>query len=937
MDATENLRKTADTLLKQQFGPESPPSPAEIDAAIEKASQALASIIPDCASPTVKASVRAILIGNWNVYEEDSRILDASSNDHREWLTQSAGLVDPARSEISWKLWSRYRKYLDTEKGRPEAVLRALDKSTTEVLRRLEDPARPGAWDRRGMVVGSVQSGKTGNYAGLACKAIDAGYKLVIVLAGMHENLRRQTQVRLDEELRGRQTRDVLNSEAQIGVGKVDPSIAVRSVTTSAVDMGNGDFSKQIAERRGLLELGSDPTYMVVKKNTHILKNINRWLKSLPEFRGDKVRGVPLLVIDDECDQASINTRDIDPDDEEQDMTAINKRVRELLSRFEQSAYIGYTATPFANIFIPPDSRDINVEEDLFPRDFIVNLEPPSNYVGATQLFGLRGVPDDEIEEQAGLPLIRPIKDHWGAFPPGHKKDHDPGCLPGSLSEALMAFMLACAVRWQRGQVRQHNSMLVHVSRFNLVQEKVENLVTEEYDRLKNRIEMNDGKPHDTDSPVLQEFRKLWERDFVTTSGSTPGSYSQPPWDELVSHLRDVAPRIQVATVNGLAKQALTYDTEAAPINVIAIGGDKFSRGFTLEGLTVSYYLRATNMYDTLMQMGRWFGYRDGYLDVCRIYTTPSLRDSYQFIAGAIEELRRDFRRMTREGARPIDFGHKVRLHPGSALLVTSRTKSRKALKMRMSLDGRLAQTLVFPLQQARNNRNFVLAREFLDELAESAGPPVEAGGIRKWEDVPGERILRFVDEFYVHQMNSFEVAQLLKEYIEDRIRHDELTHWTVAFDTSPRSNGAPLSLAGTDFRTIVRESGHKIEEEGNAVRIKVLTTPRHELIDLDEHQRQRALALSIQEFQEDRTKLEGRRRKGESEPRTPYPDLIRKERKPTHGLLVLYFVDPEASWERSLDHPATGFGVSFPGSSDSDCGIEYLANQVYQWEAGLD
>jgi hypothetical protein len=361
-------------------------------------------------------------------------------------------------------------------------------------------------------------------------------------------------------------------------------------------------------------------------------------------------------------------------------MSAINRRVRELLSSFDRSAYIGYTATPFANIFIPPDSRDINVDEDLFPRDFIVSLEPPSNYVGPTQLFGLQGIPDADIEAQPGLPLVRGIVDHWDAFPPGHKKDYEPEQLPDSLRDALMAFILACAVRWQRGQIRQHNSMLVHVSRFNLVQEKVENLIVNEYENLKNRIEMNDGKSQDLDSPILAEFRGFWEHDFVPTSKEVPGGYAPAAWDELVPHLRSVAPRIQVTTVNGLAKRALTYDTHEAPINVVAIGGDKFSRGFTLEGLTVSYYLRATNMYDTLMQMGRWFGYRDGYLDVCRIYTTPALRDSYEFIAGAIEELHRDFKRMARENARPLDFGHKVRLHPGSALLVTSRQKSKAAL-----------------------------------------------------------------------------------------------------------------------------------------------------------------------------------------------------------------------------------------------------------------
>jgi hypothetical protein len=286
MTAEDTLRKTADSILQEQFGPGNPPEPNDIRAAVEKASRALAPVIAGCGETPVKERVLRTLQTNWNVYVQDSRVLELRDNDHKEWLTQSMGLIDPAREQTKWRFWTRYQNYLGSEKGRPDAVVKSLDKATNEVLRRLEDPKRPGPWDRRGMVVGSVQSGKTGNYTGLICKAVDAGYRLVIVLGGMHENLRRQTQVRLDEEFRGRQTRDALESEQIIGAGKLDSSFTARSATTSAIDSKYGDFSKAIAQRRGLLELGTDCFYMVVKKNVKILGNINKWLKSLAEYRG---------------------------------------------------------------------------------------------------------------------------------------------------------------------------------------------------------------------------------------------------------------------------------------------------------------------------------------------------------------------------------------------------------------------------------------------------------------------------------------------------------------------------------------------------------------------------------------------------------------------------------------------------------------------------
>ena len=270
------------------------------------------------------------------------------------------------------------------------------------------------------MVVGQVQSGKTSNYTGLICKAVDAGYKVIIVLAGIHNSLRSQTQLRLDEGFLGRDTqvkRAYEEGIAPLGVGNIrlnNKKLIVHSATSSEE---KGDFNNRVANKLGLIPGGHDPILMVVKKNKSVLTNLVKWaLSTVTEQAGKRImRDVPLLVIDDEADHASINTKlmldengkSVDDDN----VTAINGLIRKLLNSFEQSAYIGYTATPFANIFIYPNSLSNKHCTDLFPRSFIINLPAPSNYIGPAQVFGLEAEPAIDLEEVRGLDIIREIND----------------------------------------------------------------------------------------------------------------------------------------------------------------------------------------------------------------------------------------------------------------------------------------------------------------------------------------------------------------------------------------------------------------------------------------------------------------------------------------------------------------------------------------------
>ena len=383
-----------------------------------------------------------------------------------------------AGASIDWSFTRRYQRFLKERKGWALPTLQRSDDLTDRILELIEDPARLGAWDRRGMVVGEVQSGKTSNYIELICKAADSGYKFIVVLTGMTNGLRAQTQLRFDEGFLGWDTRLNLaldTSNKRVGVGTLIGEPLLRAIPSTNAEE-TGDFNLRIANQFNV-RLGGDPVIMVVKKNGSVLRNLTRWAKSLSLLGPqESIPKTPTLVIDDEADFASVNTRPATPGDDE-DPTVINGRIRELLTAFEQSVYIGYTATPFANIFIYPDQEAGRFGQDLFPRDFLINLPVPSNHVGPTKVFGLPARDDDDVGPISALPLVRVVSDHEDQIPNVHKSNLTIDELPNSLTSAMRAFILACAVRAVRGHEGQHNSMLIHVTRFVDVQSQVADLV----------------------------------------------------------------------------------------------------------------------------------------------------------------------------------------------------------------------------------------------------------------------------------------------------------------------------------------------------------------------------------------------------------------------------------------------------------------------------
>lgn len=882
---------------------------------------------------------------------EDTSLVDTTG--HEQWLD--------AQRKKNWRYWQRYREL--QEKKLSWTAVDALDKSTDKILGLLEDPLRTGTWDRRGLVVGHVQSGKTANYTGLICKAADAQYKVIIVLAGLHNNLRSQTQIRLEDGFLGYETNGASNVQRRVGVGLLDTdhSINPNCATTRA---NSGDFGGRAATQLAISP-EQRPWLFVVKKNKSVLVQLLKWIQNhvadlpIPKDEGGsdkddplprvrkRVTKFPLLVIDDEADNASVDTGEtvVDADgnpDQEHQPTTINRLIRRILNSFSRAAYVGYTATPFANIFIHERGTTRSEGPDLFPSAFIQNLAAPSNYVGPTRVFG-RPSPKGREEQ---LPLVKEVSDFMeagtGWMPAKHKASHVPAyssteALPPSLREALHSFLIACSVREFRGQGDEHSSMLVHVTRFNAVQAAVHQQVLEYMQSVRQRISRSINHEE-----LIADLRRLWETDFIPATqkvrsvgvGDIPDE--DPTWDQILAILPDVVYDIDVRMINGTARDVLDYEeSRAKGLKVIAIGGDKLARGLTLEGLCTSYFLRASRMYDTLMQMGRWFGYRPGYLDLGRIYTSSDLARWFRHITDAAAELREEFDLMAHSGATPRDYGLKVQSH--SELMVTSQLKMRSAKTLQLSFSGQLMQTVSLPRLSTDLQRNLDVATRFIESLGAPERESLERryGGVNQqwngcvWRKVPCSGVMDFLRGYKTsdaaHRVNSIALA----DFIGAMADSGELTEWTVAL--LGVKNGRPCELAPGVSVNMVKRTGDAQFEDRYA--IGVLLDPKDESIDLDEPQWNAALELTAEAW-----KKAGKM----GLPDTPSGPAIRRvkghgaggvQAHPERGLLVLYVLDPKAA-ELNFDDRTPGviaFGISFPGSKSS-VKIDYKINNV-AWE----
>ena len=824
--------------------------------------------------------------------------------DYEPWL-------DTSRAKIEPYYWTRYKSLL-TEKTFSSQVLATLDNVTDRILGLLENPAKLGKWDRRGMVVGHVQSGKTANYTGLICKAADAGYKLIVVIAGIHNNLRNQTQLRIDEGFVGRDSASLLSNsddsaQKYIGVGRFDKSRRPVTFTNSLKD-----FNKTMATGVGVpLQDLKEPVVFVIKKNSSTLKNLIEWLKEHNAKIGSNSIDAPMLLIDDEADNASINTKK-----SKDEVSRINGQIRALLRVFDRSCYIGYTATPFANIFIDPKSFDEMRGADLFPRDFIVSLDPPSNYFGASRVF------IDDADS-----IIRHIEDNDVSLPLTHKKDFQVISLPASLCAAIRVFLVARAIRLARGQLTKHSSMLVNVSRFTDVQRQLRNEIHAFVATIAASVRVNGALPPEQAKrdPEIAGLHFAWLTEYSSACSD---------WTTVQAMLLESVAAIKVVEVNSNSAGALNYAAnEKTGLNVIAVGGFSLSRGLTLEGLTVSYFLRNSMMYDTLMQMGRWFGYRPGYEELCRVWMPEEAEGWYAHIAESIEELRDELRQMEAVDATPEQFGLKVRSHPAT-LIVTARNKMGTGEKLVVSigLANRFVETAILKRDPASLAVNKRAALRFSQQLLATGFSPSESEvipGGHLLRQVPVNLILSFLNDFTNHPGSMLTEPGPLRRYIEDR-SETELAKWDVLFAGLKicENHGLTDLSLGISINCQRRSPGDRSDLKNNLhITNKQRVASRGtEKAGLTAQQIQNAEL----KYRQDRQGLPG----GDGKTPINYPDRIYRAVPGRNPLFVLHLL-AIGKKDENLRHEqaVVAWSLSFPSTQLGEKKVEYVVNTTWLTE----
>ena len=756
----EQLEVIISSSINTQFK-EEPPSEAEFDAKAIELRESLASIYP--ITDDEFNDIRKRLKANIVVVAEMGIVIKDVKKPHKSWLLAR-------RSECDFFFWNRYKRYLEEIKHWNPRLTGTLGRDSDEIVDLLGDPKSEAAFQRRGLILGDVQSGKTANYTAICNKAADTGYRVIIVLAGTMENLRQQTQERLDAEFSGRLSQYLLDpskkeiENVSVGVGRFGKEKRIASFTSVIKD-----FDTNILKSNDLsLHSVIDPVLLVVKKNKSILNNLIRWLRNNNTDASGTI-DLPMLLIDDEADNASVNTKK-----EDEDPTAINDAIRRLLKLFCRASYLGITATPYANIFINPETNDEMRDDDLFPRDFIYSLAPPSNYIGAEGIFGAEALFKDALEE------LHP-EEIDAFFPFKHKKGHPVTELPPSMKEAMAYFLLVNGIRDIRGDRSTHRSMMIHVSRFTDVQNQVRDLVTVWLLQMRSDLQ-NYSRLAESESDKIigiAYLKAVWNKHKLSEKAGESGTPML--WHDFLSnYLFKAAAPIDVRAVNQLSgSTSLDYfNHRENGLRVIAVGGNSLSRGLTLEGLCVSYFYRKSQMYDTLLQMGRWFGYRPGYDDLFKIWISVEAIDWYGYITAAAEELRLEIARMKNANLTPMEFGLKVRQDPAS-LIVTAKNKMRAGTMVRrpVTISGRLLETPRLKADAISLKSNEEVFKAFIKRLDMFGQRTPLEKDLYFWKGVDKGEIEQLLRDFTTHPWHLSFQGQALADFIRDKMSD---TAWDV-------------------------------------------------------------------------------------------------------------------------------------------------------------
>ncbi len=885
--------------------------------------------------------------------------------------------IESRNPKIDWNYFDRYIQYL-RKLDRPNDVIQNTEKSTLAIIERLGDPRKEIDQLQKGLVLGSVQSGKTANFNGVINRAIDSGYNMIIVFSGIMEDLRYQTQRRINSDVIGLgEIGNQINQD--IGVGRVhrfgpDGKYQITSITTTSADFkksmvdNNFDFTNQ--------------RILVCKKNVSVLTNLIYWLKSSMPEGTDKL-AKSLLVIDDEADNASLNNLGHKGAEY---ASKVNGHIRALLNLFTRRSYLGYTATPFANILqdqhgsiddpawiikyrYQGQTQEIacTLSDGLFPDKFIYKLATPSSYLGPNRFFST----GRETEEDQKIPLIEII--------PDEKDDEfvtfgeDDTKLRRSLTDAIDCFILSIALRDSRSSLLKvlpgythHHTMLVHISRLIDDQNGAAEDIAKYVAYISKRI--SDDTISDPDG-IYERLRLQWNKYFafkvLNIHSFLPQGYNSDglvarDWNDISQLLPNAIKGVSVKAINSRTGHKLIYpDNEER--KYIAVGGNRLSRGFTLEGLTINYFLRDTNLYDALLQMGRWFGYRPGYIDACRLFIDTSTEDKYNFISSALAELEEQIEHMELSKKSPKEFELRIRQHH-DILQITRTAILKNANEVRYSFQNCVHQSVHFhivkdKLEAAWSSFKMMFsAKHFQDD---EKGFYVCDGNSNDLFD-------------FLELPNSFKKGSFLKDSVKQYVdlcnERGLFTNWKIAVRRAGR--GKQIVENGLDVKLTIRrgpDPNNQVESEyfrelknemiftASNKSMNIMTSGSDEAVGLEDE----AIRQAILNFKADkRQNLIDKKGKSEIEAdeivnRTTIPGWIFRQigiRPQTHGLLLIYLMDLNEVFTGAelkdiardkginLDTPLIGYALSFPEIPvEDDPGAIYLANEVAEMETGVD
>lgn len=888
----------------------------------------------------------------FKIRHSDGEVIFDDYDNLQEWYSNQ-NVDDPF-------FWNRYRQYLIEKSSIDIKSINLMDMRTLpEIMNCLGNPKEKfdGKRLRKGLIIGDVQSGKTATYIGMITKAADAGYKVVILLAGITESLRQQTQERVDEGIVGYTKKKVGKDEigGKVGVGLDNKPMRATSFTSCVSDfVANADKIATTLEAHRSLVL------FVIKKNVSVLQKLYNWLK---DYNLDPVKGYvdqPMLLIDDEADNASVNTRK-----DETDPTKTNKLIRRICGLFKNATYVGFTATPFANVFIDPDSVDSMKQTDLFPEHFIYILPTPTTYIGADKIFYDDGVyhgnlryiddidePDYDSDEYKEAKKYDPESLNVGPFYYKHLKEWH-GILPNSLHDAILCYFMANVVRDLRGDIEKPRSMLVNMSRFVKVQKYIKEDIDVELSNFLSTVnyDFNKDKGHNKRQPLYKELHKLWNRHFPNVQDISFERVADK--DNL---LNAVSP-IKVMVVNGgKSSGKLDYKVNKG-MRIIAVGGLALSRGLTLEGLLVSYFYRNTSTFDVLMQMGRWFGYRPRYSDIFEIWISRLSADWYEEVAKASQELKDDIKEMFEQHLTPKDFGIKVRDY-SDELQITAANKMRNSFAWEeLTYYGNIYDTPYVSrnIQQNKDNWNAVknfAARMFNEKYdfrfanQRETSSDLDNSKSRYFADVPKTDIVAFLSNIKCSLMNTkFNTDEILK-FMNDPDTKG-LDKWDVVFE-----GGDGTQYYDIPGLEMIKCPKRAIYPNGNAIQISsrrrllgtregkfTLTT---EQIKTAELERRKAWLL-----EDNADELDMKR----AIPVNAYFEFL-PERKPVLIIMLIQTVDKENTEKEVKESDKTkfqkfvselgddrliAFAIGFPGIKQSGEIKHYKANKVFYEQNMVD